>query len=145
MRASFAVAVVLLIALSGYASSSSDSPKIDVRLTQISTPADTFFFRGPISLQYQLSIANPTGEPVTLRRLELSTLGPGAYFLRTGATPITRTIRANGTTTITLSAWGRASGGDLRMEEPVTIRGLAYFDRPHGKGFVRQFIETLRP
>jgi hypothetical protein len=145
MRASFAAAAVLLIALSGFASSSSNSPKVDVHLMQTSMPADTFFFRGPINLQYQLTIDNPTGEPVTLRRLDLSTIGPGAYSLRTGATPITRTIRPNGTTTITLSAWGRASGGDLRSEEPVTVRGIAYFDTPHGHGFVRQFVETFRP
>jgi hypothetical protein len=145
MRASFAAAAVLLIALSGLASSSSDTPNINVHLQQVSMPADTFFFRGPINVQYQLSVSNPTSEPVKLRRLELSTIGPGAYFLRTGATPITRTIPANGTTTITLSAWGRASGGDLRSEEPVTVRGVAYFDVPHGHGFVRQFVETFRP
>ncbi|HXH39617.1 MAG TPA: hypothetical protein VNN08_13380 [Thermoanaerobaculia bacterium] len=145
MRASFAAAAVLLIALSGFASSSSDAPKIDIRLAQTSMPVDTFYFRGPVSLQYQLTIANPTSQQVTLRRLDLSTVGPGAYSLRTGATPITRTIRPNGTTTITLSTWGRASGGDLRSEEPVTVRGIAYFDTPNGRGFVRQFIETFNP
>jgi len=145
MRASFAAAAVLLIALSGFASSSSDTPNINVHLEQVSMPADTFFFRGPINVQYQLTVSNPTGETVKLRRLELSTIGPGAYFLHTGATPISRTIPPNGTTTITLSAWGRASGGDLRSEEPVTVRGIAYFDTTHGHGFLRQFVETFRP
>lgn len=145
MRARIATAaVILLIALGGYASSSSD-PKIDVHLAPLSNYGDMFYFRGPINLQYQLSVANPTGTPVTLRRLELRTLGPGAYSLRTGSTPIKQTIRPNGSTNITLSVWGRATGGYLRSEEPVTVQGIAYFDAPGQKSFVRQFIETFRP
>lgn len=144
MKAKFAAAAILLIALSGFASSSSD-PKIDVHLAQLSNSGDLFYFRGPINLQYQLSVANPTGSPVTLRRLELKTLGPGAYSLRTGGTPIKETIRPNGSTNITLSVWGRASGGYLRSAEPVTIQGIAYFEAPGKRSFVKQFIETFRP
>jgi hypothetical protein len=144
MRAKLAAAAILLIALSGYASSSSD-PKIDVRLAPLSRYDDMFYFRGPINLQYQLSVANPTGTPVTLRRLELRTLGPGAYAIRTGSTPIKQTIGPNGSTNIALSVWGRSTGGYLRSEEPVTVQGIAHFDTPDGHSFVKQFVETFRP
>src|SRR5258706_10632678 len=118
MRTKIAVAV-FIVGLLGFASRSSgaDAPKLDIQLRQLSTPGDMFYFRGPINLQYQLTIANPTNEPVTLRRIDLSTIGPGAYSLHTGATPITRAIPPGGTTTIALSAWGHASGGYLRSEE----------------------------
>lgn len=142
MRAPLAAAAVLLIALGVYAS---ESPKIDVHLAPVSTSNDTFYFRGPINLQYRLTVTNPSSEAVTLRRIELSSMGPGAYSIHTGAAPIRQTIQPNGTTSIALSAWGRATGGYLRSEEPVTIRGVAYFDEPNGHSFVRQFVETLNP
>ena len=146
MRGKIAVIAILLIALSGYAwGAASDSPKLNIRLDQLSSPGDMFYFRGPVNIQYALTIANPTNQPVTLKRIELSSIGPGSYSLHTGSTPVSRTIPANGTTTLKLSAWGRSAGGFLRSEEPVTVRGVAYFDTPHGKPFVRQFIENFRP
>ncbi|HVR38456.1 MAG TPA: hypothetical protein VMU84_05120, partial [Thermoanaerobaculia bacterium] len=96
----------------------------------------------PINVQYRLTINNPTNDEVKLRRLELQTIGPGAYSLRTGASPITATIPANSSITIPLSAWGRAPGGFFRSNEPVTLRGVAYFDSRNG-AFLRQFNEVL--
>ncbi|HEX9458096.1 MAG TPA: hypothetical protein VGA84_03075 [Thermoanaerobaculia bacterium] len=145
MRARIAAAAVLLIALSGTAWGASDSPKLNISMQQLTSSGDMFYFRGPINIQYQLSIENPTNQPVTLKRLELSSLGPGSYSIHTGSTPITRTIVPRGTTTLTLSVWGRAAGGYLRSEEPVTVRGVAYFEGPNGHSFVRQFIENFRP
>jgi hypothetical protein len=146
MRIKIAVAV-LFVGLLGFASSSrgAEAPKLDIQLRQASMPGDVFYFRGPVNLQYQLAITNPSNEPVTLRRIDLSTLGPGAYSLRTGATPITRTIPPNGTVAINLSAWGRSSGGFLRSEEPVTIHGIAYFDSPGHKSFIKQFTGNFMP
>jgi len=146
MRARIAAVAVLLIALSSAAWGASDSsPKLNISMQQLTSSGDMFYFRGPINIQYQLSIENPTNQPVTLKRLELSSLGPGSYSIHTGSTPITRTIVPRGTTTLTLSAWGRSTGGYLRSEEPVTIRGVAYFDTPSGHSFVRQFIQNFQP
>jgi hypothetical protein len=146
MRTTIATAVLVLV-LGGCASSadSGTGPNLDIHLQQASGVPDMFYFRGPINLQYRLSIANPTGTPLTLRRLDLRTIGPGAYSIRTGSTPIRQTIAPNGTTTVVLSAWGQATGGYLRSEEPVNVRGVAYFDTPDGHGFVRQFVETFQP
>ena len=146
MRLTIASAVLTLV-LGGCASSASNSsgPNVDIRLEQASGVPDMFYFRGPINLQYRLTVANPTSTPLTLRRLDLRSMGPGAYSIRTGSTPIRQTIAPNATTSVTLSAWGQATGGYLRSEEPVTLRGVAYFDTPDGHGFVRQFVETFRP
>jgi hypothetical protein len=145
MRLTLATAV-LSLALAGCASSAGSSgPNLDIHLEQASDVPDMFYFRGPINLQYRLIISNPTGTPVTLRRLDLRTLGPGAYSIRTGSTPITQTIAPNGTTSVALSAWGQSSGGYMRSAEPVTVRGVAYLDTPDGHAFVRQFVETFRP
>jgi hypothetical protein len=144
MRAKIAAAFIILIGLSGYARGASE-PKIDVHLEQLTSTDDMFYFRGPINIQYRLTVSNPTDQPVTLRRLELSTLGPGSYSLHTGTSPVTRTIAPHGTTSLTLSAWGRSSGGYLRSQEPVNIRGVAYFEDASRHSFVKQFLENFRP
>jgi hypothetical protein len=144
MKAKIAAAFIVLIGLSGYAWGASE-PKIDVHLEQLTSTDDMFYFRGPINIQYRLTVSNPTDQPVTLRRLELSTLGPGSYSLHTGTSPVTRTIAPHGTTSLTLSAWGRSSGGYLRSQEPVNIRGVAYFEDASRHSFVKQFLENFRP
>ena len=69
--------------------------------------------------------SNPTNETFKLRRLNLQTIGPGAYSLRTGDSPM-----------------NFSAGGFMRASEPVTLRGLAYFDGPSGS-FVKMFNEVI--
>ena len=112
-------------------------------------PGDGTFRCASMTIPWGVTVKfnrNATNTPVTLRQLELRTLGPGAYSIRTGSTPVTKTtIRANGSTNIALSLWGRSTGGYLRSEEPVTVQGIAYFEAPGKRSFVKQFIETFRP
>jgi hypothetical protein len=136
------LAAVILVA--GFATSSiAKTPSVDIHLAQVGSSNDVFYLRGPISVQYQLTIDNPASDTLTLRRLDLQSIGPGAYFIRTGSTPMKETIRPNGSTTITLSAWGTARGGRLTVDEPVTIRGVAQFEDGHGHTFNRIFTTTL--
>jgi hypothetical protein len=146
MRRILALAAIAILA--GCASSrgtdSAGAPPLQVTLAQIGTPAsDMYFFRGPINVQYELTVKNPTSTEYTLRRLDIQSVSPGAYSIRTGNQPITYRIPPNGTTTIHLSTWGTARGGFLRAEEPVSLRVIAQFDAPGGKGFQKVFTETL--
>jgi hypothetical protein len=120
----------------------SSGPEVAIHLTQTNTPNDIFYFAGPVAIQYQVAITNPTNQPLTLQRLDLQTLGPGAYSLRTAPTPMNVNVPPNGTSVFNISVWGRAHGGYLRSTEPVTIRGTAYFKGPTGS-FVRIFSENL--
>ncbi|HYS56456.1 MAG TPA: hypothetical protein VER58_22080 [Thermoanaerobaculia bacterium] len=126
--------------------SSSSAPDVTVHLAQVPMPTDVFYFSGPVNIQYQLSVTNPTNEPMTLTRLDLETLGPGAYSLRTAATPMNLKVPPNSTAKNLISVWGRARGGYLSASEPVTIRGTAYFqDQATRKSFVRIFSENIFP
>lgn len=146
MKYTLPIAAIVLLASCASSSpssmTSSASNAVAVHLAQAGTPAETYYFRGPIPIEFQLTVTNPTNQPMTLRKLNLSTTGPGAYSLRTGDSTLNYTIPPNATTTIALSAWGRSAGGFLRGGEPVNIRGIAYFDSPSG-GFARQFMEYL--
>jgi hypothetical protein len=139
-------AAITLVVLSACASSSQSSgPNVTLHLTPVSSPADIFYFAGPINLQYQLSVINPTSEPLTLTRLELRTIGPGAYSIRTQASPMNLKIPPNATVTYTISVWGYARGGYLAAEEPVTLQGTTFFRGTSSGSFIRIFNETISP
>ena len=60
-----------------------DAPAVEAQLSQLNPAMDMFTFRGPVSVQYQLTIKNPlVDQSITLRRVTLRTQGRGAYSLR---------------------------------------------------------------
>src|SRR5512141_1053346 len=84
----YASVLTVLFILAGCASSSDSAQnalasKVQLQLGQYDTNNNLYSFAGPINIQYQLAIANNTGETITLRRLQLRTVSPGAYALRT--------------------------------------------------------------
>ena len=124
---------------------SSSGPPVSVQLAQINASSNVFYFAGPVPLEYQVAITNPTDHPLTLTRLDLQTVSPGAYFLRTAPTPMNLTVAPQSTGTYTISVWGRSRGGFIASTEPVTLRGIAYFTAPGMKPFVRMFTENVTP
>ena len=134
----------LLFVVAACASSQSrpDAPPVTVQLAPLNQMSNIFYFAGPINLQYQLSIANPSDEPLHLRRLDLQTSGSGAYVLH-NSSPMNVSIPPKSTATVTIAVWGRALGGYLHSSEPVTLRWMSYFDSPKGSFVkVEQGIQT---
>jgi len=148
MKSALPIVLLTLLATGCGSSSmsSSTAPGVTVHLAQVPMPQDIFYFSGPVNIQYQLAVTNPTSDPVTLSRLDLQTVGPGAYSLRTAATPMNLKVPPNTTAKFLISVWGRARGGYLSASEPVTIRGTAYFqDEATRKSFIRLFNENILP
>ena len=115
----------------------------DLGIRQLVGPAELGFPQGPIEVKYQFIIKNNSGEPLTLRRVQVSTSNPsgGAYSLRPRDYYMNQTIAPN--TTGTVDVWARAYGWGrgMRESEPVTLKGVAYFDTPVGylnKVFVQE-------
>lgn len=144
MKRSFVLFAFLSLVYAGCASQQDSGPPVTVHLTPLDTVSDLFYFPGPIGLRYGITVSNPTNEPVTLRRLDLNTVGTGAYFLRSGSTPMNVKVAPNSSATFSISTWGRARGGYLSASEPVTIQGRAYFDGPNGP-FVKLFQQNIMP
>jgi hypothetical protein len=139
------VVLFAVIVLTACASQpATNRPEVGIHLEQVNTPPDIFYFAGPLNLQYQISVTNLTDQPITLKRLELRTVGPGAYRLRSASTPMNVSIPPKGSKTVTISAWGYSNGGYLTATEPVTLNGIGYFDSPSGP-FVRIFNENIFP
>ena len=138
-----ATLLLLAVCLAACASSKSSSgPNVSVELAQLTAANDVFYMRGPVSIQYQLAISNPTTQPLTLTRLDLQTLGPGAYSLRANGTTMNLSVAPNSTSNYTISVWGYSNGGYMRSSEPVTLHGTAYFKGPSGS-FLRIFNENI--
>lgn len=141
MKAKFVLAISLCLITTSLLAAG-NTPAVEAKLVQLDTGVNTFAFRGPVNLQYQLTITNPLDESITLRRITLRTEGGGAYRLRVDD-PARLVINPESTVTLNLSAWGIASGGFMRSEIPVDMVVQLWFDRPNGKGFVKQFVAYL--
>ena len=120
----------------------STGPDVQVAVTQQGISPDLYYFRGPVSLQYQLMVSNPTNQPITLTRLDLTSEGPGAYSIHTTG-PFNLRVPPNSTASQNISAWGYSRGGMLSQGEPVTLRVTAIFADANRKTFQRFAMENL--
>jgi hypothetical protein len=121
-------------------SSAPQGPKANVAppdwdIDQAVGPGEAGYPDAPIDVKYVFRIANRAAIPMTLRRVTLRTVNPpgGAYTL---TAPIEHTmnieIPPNGEKTVEIWAHARSYGVSMRDREPVTIKGVAYFDTPQG-------------
>jgi hypothetical protein len=99
-------------------------------------------YPGQISVPFQMEVRNPSGEPVKLKRLELLTVGSGAYQVRRLPMSFNEVIGPGQTRVIPFTSWAYAQGGRTGANEPVTIRGIAYFEGPDGM-FRKVFTQHL--
>jgi hypothetical protein len=121
-----------------------EGPPVGVDLALVNTPANILYFAGPVNLQFEVTLTNPTDQTVTLRRLDLRTFGGGSFFMRATGTPFHVAVPPHGTKSVTMAAWGNSRGGMIAEDEPIQLQGTAYFDGPQG-AFVRLVNSRLSP
>jgi hypothetical protein len=138
-------AVILMLSACGSGGASDNGPAVAMELRPMNLSSNVLYFRGPVPLQFEMTVTNPTNEAVTLQSLDLRSVGPGAFRLRSGSVPVNRTIPPGGSTTLTLSTWGQSAGGFLRSEEPVTLRAVGAFRSASGKSFMKMENENIMP
>ena len=150
LRPAVVVALLLLAACSS-SGPQSKAPKANVpqpqfAIEQLFGPAEAAFPVGPYEVQYRVEIANRADVPLTLKRITIGTLNPegGAYSL---VSPhdyyFNKEIASKSTDAIEFWAKAYGYGHSMRDSEPVTIRGVAYFQAPGG-GYLNQvFIREL--
>ena len=129
--------IVVLLLLAACASNpKNDAPPIGVELALAGPAANILYIAGPVNLQFEVMLTNPTDQPVTLRRLDLRTPGISSLFLRATGTPFHVEVKPHGSASVTTSVWGNSRGGMLAQDEPIQLQATAYFDSPKGP-FVR--------
>jgi len=130
-----ALLVILPLAAFGCRSSSSTEAHIiepEIQLTQVQAPPD-LRYGGSISVKFELQVENKSGEPLVLRKLDLRNVGTGAYVFRSRPIFFNARFPANRLSTIEFWADAYSRGGVLGADEPVMVRGIAYFEAPSGQ------------
>jgi hypothetical protein len=144
--------ILAAILLASCASSKSNSnPKIaepGIGIEQVVGPADLGYPYGPIDVKYNLAVQNNAPIPITLTRVDLRSdvgvTGSGSYQLRRDFYNFHQQIPPNSIGVVTFWAHAYAFGRNMRDTEPVTVRGVAYFDTPNGstqKIFIRELAQ----
>lgn len=116
----------------------------EIQMMQVGDYSFTLQYTGPITISYRVAIANPSSESIRLRQMKFSNVGSGAYSLRNDPHFFNRDIPSGKTlvTTVAIPAFSR--GGRTMSREPVTIRGIAYFESELGN-FQKVFFQNFRP
>jgi hypothetical protein len=136
------IVALLLFAAACASNPQNQSPPIGVELALVDSPGSVLYFPGPVNLRFEVTLTNPTDEPVTLRRLDLRTIGGSSLFLRATGTPFNVEVKPHGSTSVTTSVWANSRGGMLAQDEPISLQATAYFDGPKGP-FVRLVAANL--
>ncbi len=118
-------------------------PEID--FVQLSGPAEQNYAQGDIEVQYGIRIANRSSEPITLRRIQLQTVGLGGpYRLTRSSYEFERRVQPEQFEDVKFWAKAASTGDAFSTDAnaPITLRVTAYFESPTG-GFRRVFTKTL--
>jgi len=133
--------------LASCASSNSSKPKVPepgIGIEQTVGPAQLGYPYGPIEVKYDLGVQNNAPETITLIRVDIQSINPsgGAYTLRHSFYNFKQAIPPNSIGVV--SFWARAFswGRGFRESEPVSVRGVAYFESATGT-FQKVFIREL--
>lgn len=97
---------------------------------------------GPISVNFQVDVENKSQEPIRLERLEVQSVGAGAYEISTQSRPFNQSIAPDRVESVRF--WLPANAGDtiVGANGPVTVRVTAYFDSSLGQ-FREVYMRTI--
>jgi hypothetical protein len=88
---------------------------------------------GGLSVHYRVDVENRAKTPITIKRIDVVSLGSGAYNLRSTSAPFNE--RLNPGESRPVEFWAAASIDDptiLGANGPVTLRLTLYYDTPAG-------------
>ena len=141
---------LLLIAAAVFASCASSSgskakvPEPGIGIEQTVGPEQLGYPYGPIEVKYDLGVQNNAAETITLIRIDIQSINPagGAYSLRHSFYNFKQAIPPNSIGVVSFWAKAFSWGRGMRESEPVSVRGVAYFESASGT-FQKVFIREL--
>lgn len=88
---------------------------------------------GPISVNLEVDVLNKSAETIRLERIELQSIGSGAYTVSQQSRPFNQEIAPNSVERVRFFVPAQAEGTISGANGPVTVRVTAYFDSPAGQ------------
>ncbi|HEU4522528.1 MAG TPA: hypothetical protein VFT12_11025 [Thermoanaerobaculia bacterium] len=136
--------VAFLVVVVGCSSTRSDSglgrtkvdiikPEIDI--AQISSlPTAARHVQGGIPVHYALRVGNRSAETITLKSVQVQSVGMGAYDVATTSRPFTTKIQPDQFEIVEFWVPANVSTSTIvGANGPVTLRATVYFDSPVGQ------------
>jgi hypothetical protein len=134
-------------------SGSSSAPTADkigtvppvTELVQLIGPEQLNWEQGEIEMKYALRITNNAVEPITLRQIQIQTVGQaGAYNIPQSSYFFREAVAPGDTRSVEFFAKALSEGGRYKIDaqSPISIRVIAYFETPKGN-FRQPFIANL--
>jgi hypothetical protein len=151
-HAALALTCLLVLACASSAPTTPQVGKVkiaepDIEFLQLIGPADLNYPAGDMEVQYGMRIANRSTDAITLRRVEMSTVGGGGPYMLRSQTYYFKTVV--GPDQYNDVAWwaravARGNAFAVDANAPVSVRAIAYFETPHGmirKVLMRNFTQ----
>lgn len=119
-------------------------PEPGIGIEQEVGPAQLGYPYGPMEVKYNFAVQNNAPQPITLIRIDIQTINPagGAYSLRRDFYNFRQQIPPNSVGVFPFWAKAFGWGRGIRENEPVSVRGVAYFESASGP-FQKVFIREL--
>jgi hypothetical protein len=133
------LAALGMTALIGCASAAPDAKQASldepqIQITQISNIGEAArHMTGGLPVQYRVDVENRAKTPITIKRIDVVSIGAGAYNLRSTSVPFNQQLNPGETRPVQF--WAPATIDDptiLGANGPVTIRLTLYYDTPAG-------------
>jgi hypothetical protein len=149
MRYTLAAALLLAACASSTstpapAAAKSGEAEPEIQVGQLSNVASAArHMTGGVSVQYRISIRNPRNEAIHIRRVDMQSVGMGAYNLPSFSRAFDDVLGPNETKSIDL--WAAASIDDATIvgaNGPVTIRAIVLFESM-GRSFQKVVVQQV--
>lgn len=133
-RAFFAL---LLIGCASAAPQQTTAPlnEPEIHISQLSNISEAArHISGGMSVQYRVDVTNRANAPITIKRIDLTSLGAGAYTVRPTSYPFDKQLAAGEATA--LQFWVPANIDDptiVGANGPVSLRLTLQYDTPAGR------------
>lgn len=134
-----------IIAFTACAGNPARGPQPELMFVQISGPLEQNYPAGDIEVQYGMRIENRGQGGITLRRIEVESVGSGgAYRLLRESYYFNTTVPSQTAGEVTFWAKAIALGDSMSDDAraPITVRGTAFFESPDGS-FRKVFVKML--
>ena len=129
----------------GAAGGQAGTASTETSLVQLVGPNQLNWDAGTIEMKYALQITNNAPDAITLRQIQIQTVGvEGPYFVPQSSYYFREPVIAGSTRNVEFFAKAVSAGDRYRIDaqSPVSVRIVAFFEAPQGN-FRETFIANL--
>jgi len=125
---------VLILACSSATQHPADLIEPEFRIRQVGGQAQVArHMQGAIAVNLEMEIINRSSEPLTVERIQVESMGAGAYTIPSTSRPFEKVIPPERIEVFDLWAPANAENTILGANGPVTVRSVVTYRSPLGK------------